>query len=145
MTARAPDAPATGSAGPPSPIAVLLVDDEADFCATLAKILRRRGMQVGVAPSGEAAIEAVRARPFDAIVLDLKMPGLDGLATLRSIHALRPGCQVIILTGHGTADAGLRAIREHAFDFLLKPVVVDHLVSVIEDAARAAPPKRPDS
>ncbi len=116
---------------------VLLVDDEATFRETLAKLLRRRGLTVFTAASGEEAIERLAERNPDVVVLDLKMPGLDGLATLRRITELEPRAKVVMLTGHGSIDAGVEALRATAWDFLLKPVSPDQLVEVILAAAAA--------
>jgi len=121
----------------PTPPRVLLVDDEALFRETLAKVLRARGLEVRTAGSGAGAFDAIEAEPADAVVLDLKMPGLDGLATLRRLQEIAPGVPVIILTGHGTVDAGLTALDDLAFDFLLKPVSPDRLLEVILAAIAA--------
>lgn len=110
---------------------VLLVDDEEVFRKTLVKVLRARGMEVRDAPSGEEALTRLKESPADVVVLDLKMPGLDGIETLKRIVALRPDVQVVILTGHGTVQAGLEALSNLAFDFLQKPVGTDRLVEVI--------------
>jgi DNA-binding NtrC family response regulator len=124
-----PEAAARGpSAGP---IQVLLVDDEEAFTDSLAKVLRRRGLQVTVAASGEAGIAHLAEHDCDVVVLDLRMPGLDGLATLGRLKELRPTTQVIMLTGHGTVEAGIEALRLAAFDFMLKPAATERLVEVI--------------
>jgi len=120
------------------PVRVLLVDDEDTYRETLAKVLRRRGMDVATAGGGSEGLDRLRERAPDVVVLDLRMPGQDGLATLKEIRRHGPGVRVVILTGHGTAEAGMEAIRDEAFDFLLKPVVVDRLVEVIEAAAAEA-------
>jgi DNA-binding NtrC family response regulator len=124
-----PEAAARGpSAGP---IQVLLVDDEEAFTDSLAKVLRRRGLQVTVAASGEEGIAHLAEHDCDVVVLDLRMPGLDGLATLGRLKELRPTTQVIMLTGHGTVEAGIEALRLAAFDFMLKPAATERLVEVI--------------
>lgn len=110
---------------------VLLVDDEEVFRTTLVKVLRVRGMEVRDAPGGEEALERLRESPVDVVVLDLKMPGLDGLETLKRIVVLQPDVKVVILTGHGTVQSGLEALSHLAFDFLQKPVSTDRLVEVI--------------
>ncbi len=122
---------AAGRAPSAGPIRVLLVDDEKAFTDSLAKVLRRRGLEVAVAASGEEGIAYLTQRDYDVVVLDLRMPGLDGLATLRRLKELRPTTQVIMLTGHGTVEAGIEALRLAAFDFVLKPAVTDRLVEVI--------------
>ncbi len=116
-------------------IRVLVIDDEAPFRETLCKVLGRRGMDVIAAATGQEGLKKLAAQPVDVVVLDLRMPGIDGLTTLRMINDLEPNAQVIILTGHGTTEAGLEALRNRAFDFLLKPVATDQLVEIIESAA----------
>ncbi len=110
---------------------VLIVDDEEVFRTTLVKVLRARGMEVRDAPGGEEALARLRESPVDVVVLDLKMPGLDGLETLKRIVVLQPDVKVVILTGHGTVQSGLEALSHLAFDFLQKPVGTDRLVEVI--------------
>jgi DNA-binding NtrC family response regulator len=116
---------------------VVLVDDEELFRETLAKLLRRRGLEVETAADGEAGVELVRATTPDVVVLDLRMPGIDGIETLRRIREQRPDTRVVMLTGHGSVEAGVEALRAEAFDFLLKPVSPDQLVEVILAAVAA--------
>jgi DNA-binding NtrC family response regulator len=115
-------------------IRVLLVDDEVDFRETLCKILKRRGMEVRVAGSGSEALACLASETHDVVVLDLKMPGMDGLETLNRMASDHSSVPVIMLTGHGTVAAALEAIRHQVFDFLLKPVPIDQLVGAIEAA-----------
>lgn len=117
------------------PIRVLVVDDEDVFRDTLVKVLTARGMQVTGAPDGQAGLAYLAGNRVDVVVLDLKMPGLDGLEVLRRISQLSPRPKVIMLTGHGSVQAGLEAVRELAWDFLLKPVPADVLAQVIRAAA----------
>ena len=126
-----------GEATTSTGIRVLIVDDEAAFRESLRKLLLRRGMQVLTAANGQEGLSLLATRPVDVVVLDLRMPGIDGLTTLRMIHDIRPSARVIVLTGHGSVQAGLEAIKNSAFDFLLKPAAIDHLVKVIESAAGA--------
>ena len=119
---------------------VLLVDDEELFRETLAKLLRRRGLEVATASDGEAALAVVQEQAPEVVVLDLRMPGMDGIETLRRIKRHRPDTRVVMLTGHGSVDAGVDALRAAAYDFLLKPVGPDQLVEVI--LAAAAPERR---
>jgi len=116
---------------------VLLVDDEALFLATMAKVLGRHGLGVHTAPSGEEALKILQAVDPDAVVLDVKMPGMDGLATLKEIVRLRPLTPVILLTGHGTVEEGQEAMRLGAFDFQTKPASVGQLLETIEEAIRS--------
>jgi DNA-binding NtrC family response regulator len=125
------------TAGRGAGVKVALVDDEELFRETLAKLLRRRGIEVATAADGEAGVELVRAMAPDVVVLDLRMPGIDGIETLRRIREQRLDTRVVMLTGHGSVEAGVEALREEAFDFLLKPVSPDQLVEVILAAVAA--------
>ena len=112
---------------------VLLTDDEVVFVESLAKILRKRDFQVVTAHDGGAAVAAVECEAFDAIVLDLRMPGMDGLATLEEIRRRDPFVHVLLLSGHAELEKVETALRRGAADYLLKPCPVDALVSAIED------------
>lgn len=115
---------------------VLLVDDEEDFVAALAERLEVRGLRVDTASSGAGALEKARGRGYDAVLLDMAMPGLDGLETLRGLLAINPDLQVILLTGRATLQQGVEAMKLGALDLLEKPADLARLVSRIEDAAR---------
>ncbi len=114
---------------------VLLVDDEELFVTALAKRMAKRGLSVDTAPDGTTALEMVRERGFDAIVLDLAMPGMDGIETLEKMLQLNPDLQVILLTGHGSVQAGVEAMKHGAVDFLEKPADFQELLQKIEQAA----------
>jgi DNA-binding NtrC family response regulator len=114
---------------------VLLVDDEEEFVATLATRLETRGLKVDVAHSGEAAIEKVKEKSFDAILLDLAMPGMDGIETLKRLRELNPDSQVVLLTGRATVKTATEAMREGALDLLEKPVDIEVLVEKIDEAS----------
>ncbi|MFH0903414.1 MAG: response regulator, partial [Pseudomonadota bacterium] len=107
----------------------LLVDDEPDFVSALAERLRRRGFQAVVAADGEEALAIVaESEPLDAVVLDIRLPCLDGIAVLKRIKAELPDTEVILLTGHASAGSGIDGMRLGAFDYLTKPVELDDLV-----------------
>jgi DNA-binding NtrC family response regulator len=114
---------------------VLLVDDEVDFVEVLADRLETRGLTVRVANDGPAAIELAEEVQFDAIVLDMAMPGMDGLETLEELLRVNPDLQVILLTGKATLEQAAAAIRIGALDLLEKPADFDTLVGKIELAA----------
>lgn len=116
------------------PIHILLVDDEDDFRATLAKRLARRGFYVLDASRGEEALQLLGEQPVDVVVLDVKMPGMDGIETLRHIKERYPGIEVIMLTGHATAGDGVEGIKSGAFDYLSKPIEIEHLCGKIRQA-----------
>jgi DNA-binding NtrC family response regulator len=113
---------------------VLVVDDEVAFADNIAKLISKRGYEVTTVNNGQSAVEALDESDFDIIILDLKMPGLDGLATLKLIKGKRPGVEVIILTGHGSMESGIDGIQLGAFDFIMKPVRFEDLHEKIRQA-----------
>lgn len=113
---------------------VLLVDDEQDFLKALSERMQAKGLQITSATSGEEAIRAVGDEFFDAVVLDMKMPGLDGIETLKKIKEVNPDVQVILLTGHATVDKGIEAMKLGAMDFLEKPAEINSLMEKIQTA-----------
>lgn len=115
-------------------IKILLVDDEEDFVATLSERLSLRDMNSQSATSGEEALQFVGDTVPDIIVLDLKMPGIDGMEVLRRVKQYFPAIQVIILTGHGNDQDEAEARKLGAFDYLRKPVNIELLVARIREA-----------
>ena len=100
---------------------VLVVDDEPEMCQTCRKILARHGHEVWLAESGAAGLQALRETPIDLAVIDLRLPDMDGLEVLRQAKRINPDIIAIIITAHGTVDTAIEAVREGAFDYLLKP------------------------
>jgi len=115
---------------------VLLVDDEETFVLTLAKRLTLRRFNVYTATRAERVFETLKNNLIDVVVLDVRMPDLDGIEATKRIKADHPMVEVIILTGHASIEASLDGMRLGAFDYLLKPVNIDELVYKIEDAHR---------
>ena len=113
---------------------VLLVDDEVVFTKNMSKLLTYRGYKVTAVNSGDAAIRELEQVDFDVIVLDLKMPGMDGITTLKEIMKLGLFTETLILTGHGSIDTALEAMKLGAYDYLTKPCEIDELVAKIEAA-----------
>ncbi|NLX19847.1 MAG: response regulator [Desulfobulbus sp.] len=113
---------------------VLLVDDEKEFLETLSNRLELRGLKVSAVTSGEQAIIEAKEQEYDAIVVDLAMPGIDGLETLRRIKADNPNAEIIMLTGHGSIKSGVEAMKLGATDFLQKPVELSELLEKIGEA-----------
>lgn len=115
---------------------MLVVDDEVDFATALAARLQRRGFIASAVFSGAEAVRSAGAA--DVIVLDLKMPGMDGLATLREVRMIAPAVRVIVLTGHGTVASGIDGMQIGAEDFLQKPADIETLCTAIIAAAERA-------
>ena len=113
---------------------VLLVDDEEDFISVLAERLEVRGLEVFTADCGQKALEMVGEHGFDIVVLDLAMPGMDGLETLQKIKEHDADIEIVMLSGKGTMRSGIDAIKSGAEDFLEKPVDLNVLLEKIEEA-----------
>jgi DNA-binding NtrC family response regulator len=115
---------------------ILLVDDEVALTNSLSRLLENRGYEVEAVDNGKDALRALGEAPFDAVVLDLKMPGMDGITTLDEIGQLGLFTQTIILTGYGTSETAEKAKKMGALDFLSKPVDLNVLVASIEGALK---------
>ena len=113
---------------------ILLVDDEIVFTRNMSKLLSNRGYRVTPVNSGDSAIRELDEDNYDVVVLDLKMPGMDGLTTLKEIKKLGLFTQTLMLTGHGSIDSALEAVKLGAYDYLTKPCQIDELVAKIEGA-----------
>lgn len=113
---------------------VLLIDDETEFLQNLSDRMNLRGMEVTTAQDGNAALDAVNNDSFDAVVLDLQMPGMDGIEVLKRIKAERPNMQIILLTGHASLEKGVEAMRLGAMDFMEKPADINSLTEKIHKA-----------
>jgi DNA-binding NtrC family response regulator len=119
-------------------VRLLLVDDERVFADALSKVLGQRGLSVRTAYDGQTAVAAAAEERFDVIVLDLRMPGMDGVATLQAIREHGSLTPVLLLSGHADFDRARQALGCGATDFLLKPCPVDRLLAAIEDAHERA-------
>ncbi|MFH2067218.1 MAG: response regulator [Pseudomonadota bacterium] len=113
---------------------VLLVDDEQEFIDTLAERMRSRGMEVETSTSPKSALKLVEEGSFDAVVLDLQMPEMDGLEALKILKEKRPELQVILLTGHATVEKGIEAMKLGAMDLVEKPADLSVLTEKIHKA-----------
>ncbi len=116
---------------------VMLVDDETDFIELMSQRLETRGLKVVPVPSGEEAITSAEDKSIDVAVVDLSMPGIDGIETLKEIKLIRPDVEVIMLTGHATVQSGIEAMKHGAIDFLEKPVDINVLMEKIREAKKA--------
>jgi DNA-binding NtrC family response regulator len=118
----------------PARAVILVVDDDAAMCEFLKEELEREGFAVEVANGGRAGLERVKRGGVDLVVSDVRMPDLDGLDLLREVRALDPSLHVIIITGFGSIDTAIRAVKLGAYDFLVKPFEIDRLLPTIDKA-----------
>jgi DNA-binding response OmpR family regulator len=115
---------------------LLLVDDEEMYLEYLSKRLINRGYDVSKCLTGEEALQKVKTDNFDVIILDVLLPGIDGIETLREINKSKPLSEVIMLTGHTSLESGMEGMKLGAFDYLRKPCDTEELVSKIDQAYR---------
>ncbi len=115
---------------------VLVVDDEEQFLKVFSQRLQGRGLKVETATSGEEAINKTKGKEFDAIILDLIMPGMSGIETLKRIKKENPDIQIIMLTGHGTVEKSVEAMKMGAVDFIEKPADMSKVLQKISEAKR---------
>lgn len=115
-------------------MAVLFVDDEDDYLQTLLKRMRKRHVNASGAGSGQEALAHLAQSPADVVVLDVRMPGMDGIETLRAIKDAAPLTEVVMLTGHASLEVAREGMENGAFDYLMKPVDIDDLLYKIQDA-----------
>jgi DNA-binding NtrC family response regulator len=113
---------------------VLLVDDEVEFLETLVKRLKKRNLNPLGVTSGEEALRVLSETPVDVVVLDVKMPGMDGIDALRAIKSAYPLVEVIMLTGHANLEVAVAGMELGAFDYLMKPMDIDELLYKLQDA-----------
>lgn len=113
---------------------VMLVDDEGEFVDLMSQRLETRGLEVVAVTSGEEAVAAAEDKNIDVAVVDLAMPGIDGIETLRQVKAKRPDIEIIMLTGHATVHSGIEAMKHGARDYLEKPVDLNVLMEAIRAA-----------
>jgi DNA-binding NtrC family response regulator len=113
---------------------VLFVDDERDFLETLMKRMKKRGVDASGVNSGEEALAWLDESPPDVVVLDVKMPGMDGIEIWREIKKRRPLIEVIMLTGHANVEVAIEGMELGAFDYLMKPMAIDELFYKLQDA-----------
>ncbi|MDO9631965.1 MAG: response regulator [Humidesulfovibrio sp.] len=115
-------------------INILLVDDENDFVETMVKRFGIRKMAIDSAKSGQEALAALATKDYDVIILDVRMPGMDGLETLKLIRERAPLTEVIMLTGHASLEAGMQGMNLGAYDYVLKPADFDDLLDKVRKA-----------
>lgn len=115
---------------------VLLVDDEEQFLKVFSQRLEGKGLKVDTSTTGEEALKKVKGKDFDAIILDLVMPGMSGIETLKRIRSENPDLQIILLTGHATVEKGVEAMKTGAVDFLEKPADLNKILEKVAEAKR---------
>ena len=103
------------------PVKLLIVDDEKDFVEMFSLRLTHKGEKVHTAYSGEQALDLLDKTAIDVVILDIRMPGMDGIETLKAIKARHPLVEVILLTGHGSTETAVQGMKSGAFDYLMKP------------------------
>jgi len=113
---------------------VLLVDDEEELVTTVAERLQLRGYHAEAVGNGADALKRIEEEPFEVVVVDVKMPGMDGLELLRRIKAIDSEAQVILLTGRGSEKDSQAGIEEGAFDYLIKPINIEELIKKMKQA-----------
>jgi DNA-binding NtrC family response regulator len=121
---------------------VLLVDDEVEFVSALAERLNLRGFDADTATSGEEALQKIAASPPQVVLLDMLMPGIGGLETLKRIKRDHPEVKVILLTGRGSWD-GIQGEREGAYDCLMKPIQIEELMQIMAGAVEGNKAEQP--
>src|SRR3954453_6762023 len=115
---------------------ILVVDDEPGVRSSLTGVLRDEGYSVESVPSGEACLERVARGAVDLILLDVWLPGMDGLATLARLRERRVDAQIVLISGHGNIESAVKAIKMGAYDFVEKPLSLDKTVLVVRNALR---------
>ncbi len=115
-------------------IQVMLVDDEVEFLETLIKRMKKRNVDITGVRSGEEALSALDQNQVDVVILDVRMPGMDGIEALKEIKRQHPLIEVIMLTGHASVEVAVQGMELGAFDYLMKPIDIDELLYKVEDA-----------
>lgn len=115
---------------------ILIIDDEVVFSDNMVKLLNTRGYQASAVNGGEEGLRVLEKEAFDVVVLDLKMPGMNGIETLKKIKESGCPAQVILLTGHGSVDSAMESVRLGAFDYLPKPCEVEELSEMIKNSQK---------
>ncbi len=113
---------------------LLLVDDEERFLSTTSKLLNQKGIKVYTATSGTKALEILKHVDIHVVIMDVKMPGMDGITALKEIKCRFPLIEVIMLTGHGTIESAVEGLKSGATDFLTKPIRIDRLIAKAKEA-----------
>ena len=116
------------------PVKILIVDDEKDFVEMFSLRLTRQGEKVSTAYSGQEALDLLEKTQIDVVILDIRMPGMDGIETLKKIKAAHPLVEVIMLTGHGSTETAVEGMKGGAFDYLMKPADFEDISKKLANA-----------
>ena len=116
------------------PVKILIVDDEKDFVEMFSLRLTRQGEKISAAYSGQEALDLLEKTVIDVVILDIRMPGMDGIETLKKIKAGYPLVEVILLTGHGSTETAVEGMKEGAFDYLMKPADFEDISTKLTNA-----------
>lgn len=133
MTSDGLSAPAAATGGEMTRLRVLFADDEEELVSAVVERLELRGVEVVGVTSGREALRQIEERPFDVVVLDLKMPGIDGLDVIREVRQKHPDLHVVLISGHGSAEDAEEGLRLGARRYLLKPIDTGELLEILQD------------
>ena len=127
----------TMASNTPLPARILVVDDEPNVCNAVARALNLKGYDAQEANSGYAALQRLNDQAFDLMILDMRMPEMDGIEVMQRAHLQYPDLLILVLTGHATLDSAIAAVKAGAVDYLLKPVVIADIVAAVDTALRS--------
>src|SRR6516225_12282049 len=117
---------------------ILLIEDDPAIVVTLRRLLAEEGHQVEVENRGDTGLERARSNPFDAVITDMKLPGLNGLELVRELHSSCPRLPIILITAHGTTETAIEATKSGAYDYLLKPFEMPEFIELVEKALKSS-------
>src|SRR6266566_4990463 len=121
-----------------SPAKLLLIEDDASAASALRRVLADEGYDVSMVARGDDALGQAEQGSFDAVITDLKLPGLDGMELVRRLHATKPRLPIILMTAHGTTDTAIEATKRGAYDYLLKPFEMEELIELLARACASS-------
>ena len=117
---------------------ILLIEDDAGIVVTLRRLLGEEGHRVDIETRGDTGLERARTNPFDVVITDMKLPGLNGLEVVRQLHSARPRLPIILITAHGTTETAIEATKSGAYDYLVKPFEMPELIELVEQAVASS-------
>lgn len=120
----------------PQETSILIIDDDEEFCQTLTDIFRERGFSTESAGTGKEALEKLKQRPFNIVLVDIKLPDADGIELFRTMKQITPEIEGIMITGYASLESAMAALRYGAFDYVIKPMVIEEVIASINDAVQ---------